>query len=161
MRLAPVLAVLLLAPLATASTDSKVLLDAEGTLLAGAGGLEVGDPADEAPVGTEASGPITHAVHPFAVPDCPHFLLVEAKVHTLATDDDTWERPAVFDPVLVEVEIRTPNGTVLAGEFGQDFSFITNETVAPDLELHVVELVGGPATYQVEVTGLPSPSCNN
>lgn len=151
------LAAALAAPLAGAAGSTVTLLEAEGELLAGAAGAEVGDPARALPAPARPVGPVSHAAHAFQVPDCPHFLGVTAEANTLGTDPETWRDVGAFDPALIRVEVRHANGTAVAGEFGRELAFTTEDAVGPGgYALHVTHLVGGPIAYEAAVVGGPA-----
>lgn len=147
-------------PMGSATVGGGTFVDDGGRLLVGTAGVGVGDPTAPLPDQIEGSGPVSHALHRFTVPACPHFLGVQGQARTLDTDPGTWEGIGLFDPALIRLEVEAPDGTTVESEFGNDPAFATESAVPPgSYELHVFHLVGGPIAYDVLVEGAPAPSC--
>lgn len=150
----------LLAPSAVAGLDpGQPLLHAEGQLLAGTAGEPVGDPDEATPVRTNTTGPVSHAVHPFEVPTCPHFLGVQVASGSRVLGPPASSAPYAFDPALIRVQVHAPNGSIVASEFGNGNVSFMSKTALPSggYELHLHHLVGGPIRYEVTVEGSPDP----
>lgn len=150
--LAPLAVLALLAPTAIATTTGQTLLEAEGQLLVGTAGVRIGELGPVTSSENTSSPPVSHAEHPFTVPDCPRWLHVVGNATTIPTEEDTWEDPT-FDPALIRVLLVGPNGSRVAGEFGNTVNFAT-EAAQPtgNYTLDVDHLVGTPIVYNVTVT---------
>lgn len=142
----------LTAPATLGSTAGEMLLEAEGRLLVGTGGVPIGDPDPLLPGEDDRSPPVSEAVHPFEVPDCDRWLLVQVHADTEAVETPLGpvDPPA---PAVVDVGIHAPNGSRVAGEFGSgNFSFATTEAQPPGgYELRVHHWIGTPVVYNVTV----------
>lgn len=154
--LAAVLACLVVATPALAG-ESEVLLEEQGRLLAGTAGVGVGAPGEAVPGEAPLSpGPVSHAAHPFAV-DCARGLAATVQWTSLA--NATLGAP---EHALVQVELRTADGTVLASTFDDDGRAVlgTDGQVAPGTyELHLFHVAGEPVGYEAVVEGVGSLSC--
>lgn len=158
MRLARalLLACLLLATPAVAS-ETDVLLEIEGHLWAGTGGIGIGAPSETAPVNASLGvGPISHAVHAFAV-DCARGVAAEVTWTSLAN-----ATLGVREHALLQAELRAANGSVIDATFDDDGDAYLGSDRQLDpgtYELHLFHLAGEPIDYAVLVEGLFSGSC--
>lgn len=155
-RWAGLLAVLLVATPALA-TESDRLLEAEGQLLAGTAGVGLGAPSEAVPANVSLGiGPVSHVAHPFAV-DCARG--VSAEVTWTSLGNATLDVP---EHALLQVELRTPDGEVLADTFDDDGDAYVGTEGQLDpgtYELHLFHLAGETVDYVALVDGLGSMHC--